>query len=433
MALVEGCKHAIEVVIPAAVVEEETGKVAETIRARAQLQGFRPGKAPLSMIRSRYGREIRQEALENLLPKFFRKEVEKDHLDVVGSPNITNIEYEAGQDVKFKAEFEVAPTVELQEYRGVTVTYQPPVVADADVAERIEALRKQKADYVNLDPKPIELGEVALVDLHSTGGLEGEPIHAHDMQVELGAEETLKEFSENITGMSPGEEKTIAVTYPQEYGQERLAGKTVDFHVHLKNVQKKELPELNDDFAKDLGDFQSVDELKDVIRRNLTQERENEAQRTAKDAIVEKLVDLHQFPVPEAYLDRQAEMYIDRLLGEQAARGMDVKNVKLDPARVKEATRDRATKEIKASMLLERIAEREAIGATQDEVDAEVNRYSKQNREPVAAVRKRFEENGTLGRIAHAIRTEKVLNFLFENARKEAPTESAEPVAPAES
>lgn len=129
MALVEGCKHAIEVVIPAAVVEEETGKVAETIRARAQLQGFRPGKAPLSMIRSRYGREIRQEALENLLPKFFRKEVEKDHLDVVGSPNITNIEYEAGQDVKFKAEFEVAPTVELQEYRGVTVTYQPPVVA----------------------------------------------------------------------------------------------------------------------------------------------------------------------------------------------------------------------------------------------------------------------------------------------------------------
>jgi trigger factor len=426
MALVEGCKHAIEVVIPASVVEEETGKVAESIRAKAHLQGFRPGKAPLSMIRARYGREIRQEALENLLPKYFRQEVEKDHLDVVGSPNITNIEYEAGQDVKFKAEFEVAPVVELQEYRGVAVTYEQPVVTEEDVAERLEELRKQKADYVNLDPKPIETGEVALVDLHSVSGVEGEPIHAHDMQVELGAEETIQEFSEHIVGMSPGDEKIIAVTYPENYGQERLAGKTVEFHVHLKNVQRKELPELNDDFAKDLGDFQTLEELKDVLRRNLLQEREIAAQRAAKDAIVDKLVEMHEFPVPEAYLDRQAEIYIERLLGEQAARGRDLKNVKLDPARVKEATRERATKEIKASILLERIAEREAIGATQDEVDAEVNRFAKQNREPVAAVRKRFEENGTLGRIAHAIRTEKVLNFLFENARKEAPAAPAE-------
>lgn len=426
MALVEGCKHAIEVVIPASVVEEETGKVAETIRARAHIQGFRPGKAPLSMIRARYGRDIRQEALENLLPKYFRQEVEKDHLDVVGSPNITNIEYEAGQDVKFKAEFEVAPTVELQEYRGVTVTYEQPTVSDDDVAERLEGLRKQKADFVNLDPKPIETGEVALVDLHSVSGVEGEPIHAHDMQIELGAEETIKEFSEHIVGMSPGDEKTIAVVYPEEYGQERLAGKTVEFHVHLKNVQKKELPELNDDFAKDLGDFQTLEELKDVIRRNTMQEREMAAQRTAKDAIVDKLVELHQFPVPEAYLDRQAEIYIDRVLSEQASRGVDTRNMKLDPARVKEATRDRATKEIKASILLDRISEREAIGATQEEVDAEVTRFSKQNREPVAAVRKRFEENGTLGRIAHAIRTEKVLNFLFENARKEAPAAPAE-------
>jgi len=426
MALVEGCKHAIEVVIPASVVEEETGKVAETIRARAHIQGFRPGKAPLSMIRARYGRDIRQEALENLLPKYFRQEVEKDHLDVVGSPNITNIEYEAGQDVKFKAEFEVAPTIELQEYRGVTVTYEQPTVSDDDVAERLEGLRKQKADFVNLDPKPIETGEVALVDLHSVSGVEGEPIHAHDMQVELGAEETIKEFSEHIAGMSPGDEKTIAVVYPEEYGQERLAGKTVEFHVHLKNVQKKELPELNDDFAKDLGDFQTLEELKDVIRRNTMQEREVAAQRTAKDAIVDKLVEMHQFPVPEAYLDRQAEIYIDRVLSEQASRGVDTRNMKLDPARVKEATRDRATKEIKASILLERISEREAIGATQDEVDAEITRFSKQNREPVAAVRKRFEENGTLGRIAHAIRTEKVLNFLFENARKEAPVAPAE-------
>lgn len=419
MPLVEGCKHEIEITIPAAEMDNETSRVAEKIRGRAHLPGFRPGKAPLSMIMGRFATEIRQDALEALLPKFFRRQMEADKMDVVGSPTITDIHYHPGQDIKFKAEFEVAPVIELGEYQGVAVPYTAPTVSDDDVNERIEGLRGQKADYVNLDPRPAEAGDVALIDLHSTAGLEGEPIHAHDMQIELGNPDTLPEFNANIVGMSPGDEKTIAVTYPENYGQERLAGKTVDFHVHFKTLQRKELPEINDEFAKDLGDFQTLEELKDLLRRNILNEREHGAQRAAKDAIVDKLVEAHEFPIPESYIDRQIEMYIERQLGDLASRGVDVKKLNIDPAKVKEGARDRATKEIKASLLLAKIAEREAIHPTQDEVDQELNRYAKQQREPVAAVRKRFQENGTLDRIGHAIQTEKVLSFLFEHARKE--------------
>ncbi|MDX1984607.1 MAG: trigger factor [Bryobacteraceae bacterium] len=425
MAFIEGCKHELEIFIPVDDVQKEHDRVAEKIRGRAHLQGFRPGKAPLSMIRKHYASNIRQEVLDNLLPRFFRQKAEEERLEPIGNPNVTDLEYEEGRPIRFKAEFEVAPDIELGDYRGVTVPYDEPKVSDEDVDQQLERLRAQKADYVNLDPRPAELGDVAVIDLHSTAGLEGAPIHGHDLKVELGAEDTLSGFSENIPGMSPGEEKHFSITYPEEYAEERLAGKTVEFRVNLKMLQKKELPELDDEFAKDLGDFQHFEELKAQIRTNILREREYMAQRAAKEEITRKLAESHAFPVPEAFIDRQIELYINRFLSEQQQMGRDPKQIPIDFEKIKEAMRDRAAMEIRSSMLVDRISEREAIATTQDEVDREIQRYAKENREPVAAVRKKWQEDGTLQRVARAIRTEKTLNFLFENARKVAPDEAA--------
>ncbi|HUQ91588.1 MAG TPA: trigger factor [Bryobacteraceae bacterium] len=432
MALIEGCKHQLEITIPVDALEKETERVAETLRAKVNLPGFRPGKAPLSMIRQRFATSIRQDAIDKLLPKFFHDRVHEEHLHVVGQPSIVELDDKAGEPVRFKAEFEVAPEVELQDYRGIPVPYREPVVTDQDVEERIEALRQRKADFVNLDPRPAAAPDVAVVDMHSVNGLEGEPMHAHDLQVELGSPNTLPVLNEQILGMSPGEEKNITIEYPENYGQERLAGKTVEFHLELKSLQKKELPEVNDEFAKDLGDFQTVEELRDALRKNMMREREMASQRAAKDVIARKLGEMHTFPVPEAFIDRQVEGTIERFVAEQASRGMDVKKLQIDPKRVKEAMRDSAIKEVRTTLVLEKISERESIYATKEELDAEVQRFAKQEREPVAAVRKRFEENGTTNRIANAIRTEKTLSFLFENARKEAPvdepgTQAADP------
>ncbi|MBI4903705.1 MAG: trigger factor [Acidobacteria bacterium] len=423
MAFVEGCKHELEVIIPTEDVLAETAKVAESFRAKANLPGFRPGKAPLSMIRSRFSDRIKQEVLENLVPRFLRKKVEEEHLDMVGTPEVSGLHYHEGQDVHFKVTLEVAPEIELKEYRGVTVAYAPPEVDEAELNARINEIRKSKADYANIDPRPAESGDVAVIDLVSVGGLEGEPMKAEELQVELGSEETVAGFND-LLGVSPGDTKNITIEYPANYGQERLAGKTVEFSVYLRRLQRKELPELNDDFAKDLGDFQTYDELIQAIRTNMQREKEYSAQRAAKDSIVDKLAEMHPFPVPDTYVDRQVEIYIDQIF-----QGHEKEREKVDFKRVKEAMHDRAVKEIRGSLVLDKIATAETIHATQDEVDGELNRYAKQQREPVAAVRKRFQENGTIGRIASSIRTEKTLNFLFENARKEAPVATTEPSA----
>jgi trigger factor len=227
-------------------------------------------------------------------------------------------------------------------------------------------------------------------------------------------------FTENLTGASPGDEKEFDVIYPEDYGREQLAGKTVHFHVVVKGLRRKELPELNDEFAQDLGDFRTVDELKDAVRKSLLGQRQMEAQRAAKDKLMEKLVEANQFPVPEAFVDRQIENRVEQRLRALSQEGIDPNSFKLDWPKVKEAQRDQALREVRASLILSKVSEREAIAATRDEVDREVDRIARQEREAVASVRKKLTENGTMDRIASHIQTEKTLNFLFEHATKTA-------------
>jgi trigger factor len=218
--------------------------------------------------------------------------------------------------------------------------------------------------------------------------------------------------------MSPGEEKEFEVHYPDDYGQPKLSGKRVRFRAHVKGVRRKELPEINDDFAQDLGDYRTVDELRDAVRKSIFGQRQFEAQQAAKNQLVDKLVDMHDFPVPEAYVDQQIKNRTEQQLRTMAEQGLDTKSLRLDWKKLKESQQEKAGREVKASMLLSRISEREAIVPTRDEVDKEVERIARQQREPFAAVRLRFEKDGTLGRIASHIQTEKTLNFLFEHAGK---------------
>jgi trigger factor len=346
--------------------------------------------------------------------------VEREDLKVVGSPDIVDVKFDNGQPLWFKAEFEVAPEIELKDYRDLTVHYHDPEITAEDIDRRLGELREQKADYANVDPRPLEDGDFAVVSLESLSGVPGPPIRQDELMIEIGGAETMPGFTENLRGASPGDEKEFDVAYPQDYAQQRLAGKTIRFRAALKGIRRKELPEINDEFARDLGDYQDLAELRDSVRKALFAERQIEAQREAKDQLVEKLVDLHDFPVPEAYVEQQIKNRVEQNLRALAASGVDPSSIKLDWDKVKASQRDKALREVKASLLLGRIAEREAIDATRDDVDREVERMARQRREPVAALRIRMEKDGTLGRIASHIQTEKTLAFLFEHARKEA-------------
>ena len=432
MALVEGCKHELEISIPADAVEAETEKVTKNFQGRAKLPGFRPGKVPASLVRRTFAGDIRQKVLENLVPRFFDEKAKEENLRVVGTPSISDVHFHDGEPVRFKAQFEVYPEFEIAEYTGVEVPYAQPEVNDADVDKRVEELRESKATYVNIDPRPLEDGDYAVVSLESISGAL-EPIKSSEVSVLIGGPETMPGFTENLRGASPGDEKEFDVTYPEDYGQEKLSGRTIRFRCEVKGLRRKELPEVNDDFAQDLGDFRTMDELREALRKSIFAQREGEAQRTAKDKLIDKLVDANEFPVPEAFVTRQIENRVEQRLQSFARQGMDPRSLNLDWDRIKEAQRDAAIREVKASLILGKVSEREAIGVTQDEVDREVNRIAQQNREPVPTVRKKLSEDGSLDRIASHIQTEKTLNFLFDKATKVTPEAEAEKEAEAES
>ena len=420
MEVLEGCKRSLEISVPVQEVESETARAVSGVQKRARLAGFRPGKAPASLIRKQFAGDIRQQVLEALIPKFLQKQLEAENLNAVGTPNIRDVQLHDGEPLRFKAEFEVFPAIELKEYKGVEIPYHDPEVTDEDVSKRIEQARETKAQYVNLDPRRAENGDYAVVALESITGVEGEPVKQEEMVLEIGGGDTFESFSVNLRGLSPGDEKEFAVAYPEDYGNDRLAGRTVTFHATLKGIRKKELPDLDNDFAQEVGDYRNLDELRDAMRKQIFVERQHQAQQEAKNKIMDQLVDAHDFPVPHVFIERQLRSTVGQSLRAMGAQGVDVNKIKLDWDKVKEKQGEKAARDVKASMLLGRIAEREAIGATRDEVDREVERIARQSREPVAAAHLRFEKDGTLGRIASHIQTEKTLNFLFEHARKTA-------------
>lgn len=417
MALVEGCKHSIEVTVPVDAIDTESEKVASDFQKRAKIPGFRPGKAPLSIIRKSFESDIRSKVVESLIPRFFDKQVHDDQLKVVSRPDIVDVHFTPGEPLVFKAEFEVAPEWEMGEYRGIEVPYQEPVVSSEDIDKRIAELRESRATFANVDPRPGEDGDFAVIALESISGV-AEPVKSDEMMLEIGGKETLEAFTTNLRGMSPGEEKDIEVTYPEDYGQEKLAGKTVEFHVLLKGIRKRELPELNDEFAKDLGDYRDLAELRENARKSILGQREHAAQEESKQKLIDKLVDAHSFAVPQIYIDRQIENRVSQRLESLAKEGVDVSKFKPDWTKLREAQGEMAKREVVASLILGRVAEREAIHATEDEVNKQIEQMARQQRQPVPVLKKRFQEDGTTRRIADHIATEKTLNLLFEHARK---------------
>jgi trigger factor len=415
--LLEGCKHSLEITVPIEDVDAATTKVTGDYQKLAKLPGFRPGKAPASLIRKHFEGDIRQKVLEALVPKFFDSTVQSEKLQVISQPDIKEVHFHAGEPLRFTAEFEVAPEVELGEYRGLDVTYQEPEVSEEDIDKRVEEVRNEKATFINLDARPLADGDFAVVSLESIQGIEP-PLKQDELNIEVGGKETLEGFTENLRGMEPEEEKVFEVTYPEEFGQANLAGKTVKFYCTVKGLRRKELPEANDEFAQDLGDYRNMAEFREAVKKSISGQRQQAAQQEAKNKLVDVLVDKHEFPVPEVFVERQINNRLEQMARSLVDQGVDVTKLNLDWEKLKEAQREKAVREVKASLLLGKVSERENIHATNAEVDREVERLARQQRQPVVALRPKLEKDGTLGRIASHIQTEKTLAFLFDKANK---------------
>ncbi|MGH9805404.1 MAG: trigger factor [Candidatus Acidiferrales bacterium] len=417
-------RRELEVEIPLELVERETERVTREFARHARLPGFRPGKAPAGIIRQRFWDDIRSEVLRALVPASLERAFQEKRLMPVGEPSIADLRFEPDQPLRFKASFEVLPEIELKDYKGLEVEPAKIELTDEDVERELETLRERAATYEGVEGRAAEDGDtvvVSLVGIVTEPKEKREPLTLEDAVVHLGEENTLPAFNENLRGVTPGEEKRFSVAYPADYPQAHLAGRTVAFTAQVKEVRRKQLPPLDDDFARRTSDAPSLDELKAKLRAHLEEVREHRERNLTRDRLLEALLARHDFPVPEALVERQMDRRLERQVRSLAAQGIDPRRVDVDWRKAWRAGREAAERDTRLGLLLERVAEAEGIQTGQDDLDREVERMAGQARQTPEAVRARLTKEETWDSLKSAIRSEKVVEFLLTHARLTAP------------
>lgn len=416
--MAESCRRVMEVEIPPEVVQERANAIVAQLQQRTRLPGFRPGKAPLSLIRQRFHDDILSRLLQQLVPEYVAALAREQNWEPVGSPSVTDVQYQEGAPLKFKAVLEVLPEFELQDYRSLRIAVPEPPVGEDEVEGTLERLREQAAAYVNLDPRPLREGDFASIAVQGASpGKESSGVRVDEVLCEIGGPNTVQEFTENLRGAQVGEERGFEVVYSRDHGDPRLAGKTVSYHVKVLGIKQKHLPELNDDFAREIGEYDSLDAVRRHIREDLENSKRQQAEQDARQSVRQKLVELHDFPVPETLVERQIERRLERLRRQITAQGMDPQRLSLDWGKIRASQREGAVEDVKSTFILEKIAHREKLEPDDSEVARELEKIAAATQQSAEAVRSRLTTEGGVDRIKSRLRIEKALEFVFHNAR----------------
>ena len=416
----DGVKREISVEIPADEVARETEALVQKYQKVARLPGFRTGHVPPSIIRQRFKEDLKSDVVEALVPRYFRKEAEKLGMIPVSQPRVTDLHIHDGEPLKFKASFEIMPEIIVQGYKELRTDHPEIIVKDDEVEEALNSVREQHATYTSIEGRPLADGDFAQAAMDGRPkdtDDKTQPVHMDEVLIEIGGKNTVPEFTENLRGANAGEDRSFEVSYPEDSNDKRLAGKTFIYSVKIQAIKQKSLPELNDDFARELGEFTSVDQVRKQIRDNMEHERKHTAEREAKDKLVAELVKRNDFEVPESLVDRQIDLRLERGLRALASQGMKMEDMKkMDLPRLRAGQRDQAVQDVKSSLLLDRIAELEKIDAGEDEVNHEIESLAQQTKQTPEAVRARLTQDGGLDRIRSRIRSEKTLDFLYHQS-----------------
>jgi trigger factor len=418
------CTREVEIEIPADEVARNFRTVTRRYQKQARLPGFRAGKVPESLIRGRFAEQIRQDVMEAVLPGYFRTAIEEKQLKPISQPQVTNIEMEDGKPLRFRAAFEVIPEFSIDGYQDVKVEKTSGNLTDAEVDAEIARIRDSQSTMEPVtEERPLADGDFAQISFTgivqpAEGAAEAqaeEPIKGQDVMVQVGGPNTLESFNSALRGASVGQELKFEVTYPEDFGERKLAGKRVAYDLEVKGIKKKIEPELNDDFAKELGKYESLADFTKQLREHMANDKLRRAQLETTNKLLDALVARYEFPVPESLIQQQIEARLDRGLRALAAQGMRTEDMRnLDFARLREAQRPSAMAEVKGSILLDRIADAEKVETTDEEVERELQGIAIQMREPLDAVRARLTEDGTVARIRERLRREKTGALLYE-------------------
>ncbi len=414
--------------VPANVVSKTYAKVTKRYGKMARIPGFRAGKVPDSLIRARFAKELRQEVMEALVQDRFRDEMQAQSLNPISQPQIIELNLMDGQPMRFRAEFEVAPQIDVDGYDTVTVEKPSVAVDDTEYQAELDRVLESHGTVEPIDEdRPLQDGDWA--EIKFTGkrretdggtpdpGIEErtEDVQGDDVLVEVGGKNTLPAFTEALRGKKAGEQFAVEVDYPKDFGDLRLAGQTVNYDVNVVAMKKKTFPERNEEFAKQLGDFETWDAFETSLRESVTSRKKQGMEQEAKSKLVDALVQKFSFPVPESFVQQQVDVRLDRGLRALAQQGMPEEQMRqLDFVRLREAQRDEALKEVKASLLLDTIAQKADVQVNEEDLQRELMMASMQSRQPYEQLRERMQNDGSLQRMREQMRREQTATMLYE-------------------
>jgi trigger factor len=407
---------AIEVEIPADRINAESQRVANEFSRQAKLPGFRPGKVPMNVVRSRFAKEIQEEVMSRLLPISFREAIADKGIEPVGDPQLRHIDpFIEGAPVKYKAEFDVKPSIELREYRGLEIDEPKIEVNDEDVDKMIDRLREQASSYRVETERGLQDDDFAMIEITTSGeGVEPETRGGH---FRVGEESPLPELHEALQGKKAGDVASFEKQYGDDAHNEAFRGKKIKHDVTLKEIRVQEKPEVNDEFAKSVGNWDTVAQMRETITGDIRKHREFEALRGKKNQIGDRLLAAHDFDVPESLVEEELNKSLQNYARFLASQGVDVEKADLDWRKLADDFRPEAVKRVKRGLILEAIARKENLIVSDVEVDAEIRKAANESGRDFAEVKHRLRHDGGYEELRTSLSQERALDFVLSSAR----------------
>ena len=408
-------KKIVEVEIPAGLISAESQRVTSEFSRQVKIPGFRPGKVPLGVIRSRFAKEIQEQVMERLLPQTFSEAIADKGLEVVGDPHLQHVDpVIEGAPVKYKAEFEVKPQFELREYRGLVIDDPKIEVADADVDDMIERLREQASVYRPETERGLDENDFAMIEMTTSGeGIDAETRGGH---FRLGEETPLPELHEALRGKKPGESATFEKTYPDDAQNESFRGKNIHHEVTLKEIRVQEKPEITDEFAQSTGGWENVAQMREAIAADVRKHRELEVRRLKQTQLSELLLAAHELEVPDTLAEEEVGRSLQNYARFLVSQGVDVQKAEIDWRKMRDEFLPEAVKRVKRSLILEQIAKKENLIVSDVEADAQIRRAAKEADRDFAEVKHQLRHDGGYEKLRMSLSQDKALDLVLDEA-----------------
>jgi trigger factor len=408
------CKRRLEVEETPEVVREAWERAFAQVQKEARLPGFRKGKVPRSMIKLHFSDDVRQEVARRLIPEVYRQALAETQLQPVEEPDLQQVTLEESAALKFSAVVEIKPTIALGRYVGLSVTHTPKPFAETEVEEALGQLQEQHAEYRSVE-RPADAGDLVIVDYTLTPeGMEPRTETGHSFTIGAGA--VMPEIDEAAIGLEPGGSRQTRVRFPDAHPNENLRGKAADALVRVNEVKEKVLPPLDDDFARSVGEFETLDALRAELRRGLEARRAQENRRALESAVTDAALAEHPFEVPETLVLRQVASQIEHMRERMRQQGVDPDRLPWDYQKMADELKPGAERAVRRALLIEAIAEKEGLRPSETDVEAEIERMARSSQRPPAAVRSMLERDGALDGLRIALMETRTLDFLIERA-----------------